>query len=82
MYTSGQIGGIGRHASPPFATTRRITINLKAKSTQNCQKIEPYGSLTTKDLKKPYSTRLVGGAETGIWSGEDMVQPGEVAVVA
>ena len=29
--------------------------------TQNCQKIELYGSPTTKDLKKPYSSRWVGG---------------------
>ena len=35
------------------------------KNNQNCQKIELYGSLTTKVLKKKYSSRLVGGAEMG-----------------
>ena len=32
--------------------------------TQICQKIELYGSLTTKDLKKPHSSRQVGGEES------------------
>ena len=31
---------------------------------QNHQKIKLYGSLTTKALKKPHSSRQVGGAET------------------
>ena len=44
-------------------TTERT--NLKAKNNQKCQKIELYGSLTTKELKKKHSPRLVGGAETG-----------------
>ena len=51
---------------------RRITTNFKTKNTQNCQKIELYRSLTTKDLKKLYSSRWVGGVETGSWSGEDI----------
>ena len=42
--------------SPPGTTIRWITTNFKKKDTQNCQKIELYGSLTTKDLKKPYSS--------------------------
>ena len=61
--TSGQEGGVDRHASPPYTTIRRITTNLKTKNTQNCQIIELYKSLTTKDLKKPYLSRQVGGAE-------------------
>ena len=28
---------------------------------QNCQKIKLHGSLTTKELKKKHSSRLVGG---------------------
>ena len=49
---------------PPCTTKRRIT-NLKTKKNQNCQKIELYGSATTKELKKKHSSRLVGGAEIG-----------------
>ena len=48
-------------------TKRRITMNLKTKNNQNCQKIKLYGSLTTKKLKKKHSSRLVGGVETGSW---------------
>ena len=36
---------------------------------QNCQKIKLYGSLTTKELKKKHSSRLVGG-----WKQEDKVE--------
>ena len=50
---------------PPHTTKRRITTNLKTKNNQNCQKIELYGSLTTKELKKKQSSRLVERAETG-----------------
>ena len=50
---------------PSRSTTRRITSNLKTINTQNCQKIKLYFGLTTKDLKKPYSPRWVGGAEIG-----------------
>ena len=71
--TSGQHGGIGWHSLPPCATTRRITTNLKTKNTQNCQKIELYGSLTTKDLKKPHSSRWVRGAKWQSWGGEDVM---------
>ena len=35
---------------PPCTTKRRTTKNLKTKN-QNCQKIELYGSPTTKELK-------------------------------
>ena len=61
--TSGQDGGIGRHTSPPHITTKRIATKSQ-NNTQNCQKIKLYGSLTTKDLKKPNSSKQVGGAET------------------
>ena len=56
---------------PPCTTKRRTTTNLKTKNNQNCQKIELYGSLTTKELKKKHSFRLVGGAEMGSQDGED-----------
>ena len=32
VWTSSQDGGVGRHASSPYATTRRITTNLKTKN--------------------------------------------------
>ena len=35
-----------------------------------------YGSPTTKELKKKHSSRLVGGAETASWGGEDPWQGG------
>ena len=65
--TTSQDGGIDRYNSPP-CTTKRTTTNLKTKSNQNCQKIELYGSLTTKELKKEHSPRPVGGVETGRWA--------------
>ena len=42
----------------------------KKTNNQNCRKIELYGSLTTKKLKKKHSSRLVGGKETGSQDGE------------
>ena len=50
---------------PPHTTKRRTTTNLKTKNNQNCQKIELYGSLTTKEIKKKHSRRPVGGSEMG-----------------
>ena len=55
-------------------TKRRTTTNLKTKINQNCQKIKLYGSLTTKELKKKHSPRLVGGEETGNHGREDAQQ--------
>ena len=66
--TSSQDGGVDRHTAPPCTTKRRTTTNLKTKNTQNCQKIELYGSPTARELKKKHSSRLVGGAETGSWA--------------
>ena len=52
----------------PLCKSKRRTTNLKTKKpNQNCQKIEVYGSLTTRGLKEKHSSRLVGGAETGSW---------------
>ena len=45
---------------------RELQLDLKANDSQNHQKIELYGSLTTKDLKKPNSSRQVGGVEMWI----------------
>ena len=47
--------------------TKRRTTNLKTKSNQNSQKINLYGSLTTKELKKTHSCRQVGGEDR--WPG-------------
>ena len=74
--TSGQDGGVGRYAWFPHTTKRRTTTDLKTKNNQNCQKIELYRSSTTMELKKKYSSRLVGGAETGSQGGEDAWQGG------
>ena len=38
---------------------------FKNKNNQNCQKIELYGSPTTKEFKKKHSSRQVAGAEMG-----------------
>ena len=59
--TSGQDGSIGKHNSPPHTTTAKITTRLQNKY---CQKIELYGSPTTKELKKTHSSRWAGGVET------------------
>ena len=69
MGTSGQDGGVGRYTSPLRTTKRRTTTNLETKNNQNYQKIEPYGSQTTKELKKKLSSREVGVVETGIRAG-------------
>ena len=62
---------------PPHTTQSRITTNLKTKNNQNCQKIELYGSLAAKELKKKHSFRLVRGAETGSQDGQDAQQGGD-----
>ena len=58
----------------------KLQLDYQTNITQTDQKIELYGSLTTKDLKKPHSSRQVGGAESQSWGGDDTVQCGEVAV--
>ena len=42
---------------------KKLQLDLKTNITQHLQKIELYESPTTKDLKKPHSSRWVGGAE-------------------
>ena len=73
---SGQDGGIGRYTLPPCTAKTRTTTNLKTKTNQNCQKIELYGSPTTKELKKKHSSRQVGGVETGSKGREDIWRGG------
>ena len=67
--TSGQDGGVSRYILTPPTIT-----NLKTKNNQNFQKIELYGSLTTKELKKKHSSKLVRGVETDSQGGEDTWQ--------
>ena len=43
---------------------KELQLDLKTKNTQNHQKIEQYGSPTTKELEKPHSSRQAGEAET------------------
>ena len=40
--------------------------------------MELYGSLTTKDLEKKHSSRLIGGAEMGSWDKMDAQQGGSL----
>ena len=49
----------------PLHTTKRRTTNSETKNNHKCQKIELYGSPTTKEIKKKHSSRPVRGAETG-----------------
>ena len=74
--TSSQDGDVGRCTLPPGMAKRRTTTDLKTKSSQNCQRVELYGSLTTKELKKKHAFGLVGGAEMGSQGGEDVWQSG------
>ena len=62
---------------PRHTTKNRTTKNLKRKNNQNCQKIELYASLTTRELKKKHSFRPVGGAEMG--SQAERIQGGVAA---
>ena len=59
--TSGQDGGIGCHLV--VQSQQKLQLNYKTTITQNHQKIELYGSLTTKELKKSHSSKQVGGVE-------------------
>ena len=61
--TAGPDGG--RYTSPPHTTKRSTRKNVKTKNNQNCQKIELYGSLTTKELKKKH---LTDGQEGQRWA--------------
>ena len=56
--TQGQDGGIDNMLCLLVQPQRELQLNLKTNNTQNCQKIELYGSLTTKDLKQPHSSRF------------------------
>ena len=62
--TSGEDGGVGRHCASSH-NQKKGNNNLKTKNNQNRQKIELYGSPTTKEIKKKHSSRLVRGAEMG-----------------
>ena len=70
-----QDGGADIYTVPPRAT-ERTTTNLKTKTNQNHQKIKLYRSLTTEELQKKHSSRLVGGAEMSSQDGEDSWQGG------
>ena len=61
---------------PPYTTIRRITTNFKTKNNHNCQKIQLYGSPTTKDFEKKYSPTGVGEAKLGSWGRGKVVVAG------
>ena len=58
---SSQVKGLGRYTA--YSYNQKKDNKYKTKSNQNYQKIKLYGSLTTKELKKKHSFRLVGGAK-------------------
>ena len=60
-------GGLGRPPCLLVQPQRESQLLLRVKNNQNHQKIKLYGSLTTEDLKKSHSSRLVGGAELWRW---------------
>ena len=49
-------GGLGK-CSSPHITAAKLQLQYKTNVTKNHQKIKLYGSLTTKELKKPHSSR-------------------------
>ena len=63
-----------RYTVPLCTTKRRTTTNLKTKNNQNCQKIELYGSPTTKELKKKHSSIPVGRTDMDSRGGVDAQQ--------
>ena len=65
-----------RHRKLCFASSynQKKDNKFKNKNHLSCQKIDLYGSLTIKELKKKHSSRLVGGAEMGRMSREDSCQ--------
>ena len=60
---SGQDGGVGEISFTSLHNQKKETTILKTKNNQNFQKLELYGSTTTKKVKKKHSSRLVGGTE-------------------
>ena len=52
--TSAQDGVVGKCNSPPCTTTAKLQLKYRRTITWNHQKIELYGSPTTKELKKPH----------------------------
>ena len=62
--TSSQDVGVGIQHCASSHSQRKDSNNLKTNN-QNWQKIELYGSPTTKEIKKKQPSRLVGGAEMG-----------------
>ena len=61
-----------KQASPPHATTERITTRPQNKEQQ---KIKLDGNPTTKDLKKSHSSRCAGEAETQRWEERPRSHP-------
>ena len=45
---------------------QKLQLEYKTNITQILQKIETYGSVTTKDLKKPHSFRWAGEVRTQV----------------
>ena len=82
IQTFSQDGGVGRYTLPPHTTKRRTTTNLETKNNPTCQKIELYGSLTIRELKKKHASRPVGDGGTVSRGREDSWQGGSWRVGA
>ena len=61
--TSSQVGGIGKHASPPHTITEKITTRLQNKYNPESSENRAVWKSDKKELRKPYSSRRVRGAE-------------------
>ena len=58
-------GGIGKHASPPCTTIAKNAKQISPRIVRKLSCVEPQPNpLATKDLRKPHSSRWVGGAES------------------
>ena len=62
--TSGQDGGIGNMLLLLTQLQKKLHLDYKTNNIKYPQKIESYGSPTTKDLRNPHSSRHIRGPET------------------
>ena len=63
LEASCQDGGMAKCSLPPCTTRAKLQWKYRTAITKNHQKTEPYGSLITKELKKPHSSRWGGGTQ-------------------
>ena len=71
----GQTRGVGRQYCF-LAKETKDNNQLKTINPQKCSQIELYENLTTKELKKKHSSRLIGGTEIHSQGRDDVQQGG------